>query len=152
MIRPRIVGIVFLAGLLSACDPLQFRALSVTPDPQELDRTVERVSAIAAGVAARNGMTPHPDSPYQGEEGWTCHIHRLFRMCLLPGAGEVQFLFTQNGFSFSSLARHVLEEITTELRAEFGPMAVRECRLVRRGDSEAASGGRLRHVCVPTSR
>lgn len=151
--KPDVLAIASLAWLLSACDPLQSRALSLTPQPREADGVADRVTAIAAGVAARNGMIPHADSPYQGEEGWTCHIRGLFRMCLTPIAGEVQFLFTESGFSFSPTARDVWEQITTELSAEFGPMAVRECRLVRRPDPEVGKDGgrRLRHVCVPTT-
>lgn len=148
----RICALAAITCVATACDPILIRGLTVSPPPaRTLEQTQEEAFTLAATVALAHDLRPGPAAPIARTEGWDCHQAEAIRLCGKPIADEVQFYFSEMGFSFSSRARSILAELTDRLTATFGAGAVRKCKWVRRPDPEAPEGERdvRRPVCVP---
>jgi hypothetical protein len=144
-----------LGCFLTACDPLQVRGLTVSPPPAHTpEQAQEEALALAATVALAHDLHPRPGAPFTRAEGWECHLAEATRLCGKPIADEIYFYFSERGFSLTSRARSLWQELNDRLTATFGVGAVRECRWASRPDPERPEGERavLRPVCVPLER
>ena len=128
--------LVALCSVLIACDPKDYAAVVVAPQPAvRMDSSARAEfsrSAIALldRVSKRHGLQPYVDNDPESTWSECLHLEAL-NVCGGPRDSLIEFRFWEWA-RFSPLANALQHEVAESLRAEFGGPWVRECALRRR--------------------
>lgn len=127
----RVLCMVVMGCVVSGCDPIRTRGLSVGPDPAlQGEQAYERAAALTSIIATQHDLRLGEAAPYNAEQAAQCHrgYDDTIFLCVAARAGGVQFYFSETGFELSPRARSIWAELQEAVRTEFGTAAVRDCR------------------------
>ena len=126
----RIAAGLFLAAVVSSCDPVATGGIAVAPSPKlNFDSASTIALEVFSRVAGSEGLSPLRAEAIDPEGFAACFGKGGYWICGKAHAGEVQFVANQWGkFHFTKRAAAINRAMADSLAQRFGAGSVRLCR------------------------
>ena len=135
----RVLILLPILVIASACDPAQGRYFGVAPPPSPRgDSSPTAAFVLVERILEGHGLKPW--GPLERAQNWrACYGLNTLKICEKAIDGEAQFEMIERGY-FRPRSDSLRRELLDSLRARFGPDAVRECRRWQSGSDPSRDG------------